>query len=75
MTEAGPQKLIATTDEKSDLMNMVKSVSAFSGNSIIQFLQVMRMKGRWSLEAFNNTEANCILELISCHTGPGDNNM
>jgi hypothetical protein len=35
MTEAGPQKLIATTDEKSDVMNMVKSVSAFSGNSII----------------------------------------
>jgi hypothetical protein len=34
MTEAGPQKLIATTDEKSDVMNMVKSVSAFSDNSI-----------------------------------------
>ena len=35
MTEAGPQKLIATTDEKSDAMNMVNSASAFS--EIVQY--------------------------------------
>jgi hypothetical protein len=35
MTEAGPQKLIATTDEKSDVMNMVKSVLFCSVSGII----------------------------------------
>ena len=61
MTEAGPQKLIATIDEESDELNMASLVPALSVISKILIFQVMKMKGRWSLEAFNNVEANCIL--------------